>query len=143
MAEVVALASSIAGLLSLALEVSRQINAISDAFGNRSTNLQNIDDELRCFVTVLQELRSCLSSSSSRSSFSQAVRRSNLDVPLQGVEKHLSSIKKGLRKTGLSDLHKSKKKWHTWRLLVVEGATKAVCLFTAGEIGADFGTSEP
>jgi Fungal N-terminal domain of STAND proteins len=120
MAEVIAIASSIAGLLSLALEANRQISAVSDAFRNGSSTLRSIVDELSGLATVLQELRSCLSSSSSRSSFSQAVQQSNLEALVRSVEKHIWSINEGLRKSGLSDLQKSKQKWHTWRLLGVE-----------------------
>jgi hypothetical protein len=119
MAEAVALAASIAGLISLGLEVGRLIYGVNAAFGNRSTSLKAVNDELDGTVTVLEELHTLLTSPQPSSKFFQAVQNSRLPVIVQSTKEHLSSLKRGLGTFGLAGPEKPKK-WQKWKLLLVE-----------------------
>ena len=119
MAEAVALAASIAGLISLGLEVSRHIYSVKSAFGDPPTSIRSVCDELEGTLTVLGELRNCLSAASSSLALSQVLRESNLTVLIHEIEGRLTSLKTGLEKFGILGAKRSKK-WQRWRLVLLE-----------------------
>ena len=92
MAEVIGLAASIVGLVSTALEVSRQVFAIRSAFSDSSPSTQIITDELDGIVAVLEELRNCISAPSLRPTLFEKLRESNLNVAGKSVRQTVSSI---------------------------------------------------